>query len=190
MRRNILSGLTAVLLAVPAGLAHEIRVDFDHGANFTCYKTYSWADSADVPPQGTLFPNPLLRARIESFVEGAFAARGIKRVRTGGDLRISYGIEVTREPVYTTFSNGPGPGWGWDGGWGGGWGWGWGSSFTTTTVQSIDIGTLVINMVDANRRKLVFQGTSTQTISSRPEKNNKKLSKAVNEIFEKYPPRP
>jgi hypothetical protein len=44
-------------------------------------------------------------------------------------------------------------------------------------------------MVDANQKKLVFQGTSTQTISSRPERNSRKLAKAVNEIFEKYPPR-
>jgi hypothetical protein len=44
-------------------------------------------------------------------------------------------------------------------------------------------------MVDAKQNQLVFQGTSTQAVSTRPERNSKKLAKAVNEIFEKYPPR-
>jgi hypothetical protein len=42
--------------------------------------------------------------------------------------------------------------------------------------------------VDANQKRLVFEGTSTQTISSRPERNTRRLTRAVNEIFEKYPP--
>jgi hypothetical protein len=48
---------------------------------------------------------------------------------------------------------------------------------------------LVIDMVDA-KQHLVFEGILTQTVSSRPEKNAKKLAKAVSEVLDKYPPRP
>ena len=121
-----------------------------------------------------------MRERISGFIEEALAARGMKRVTTAGDLLICYRINVTEQPQFLTYSNGGG--FGWD--------WGWGSGFTTTTVQNIYEGTLVIDMVDARQQQLVFQGTSTQTISSKPQKNTKRLAKAVSEVFEKYPPRP
>jgi hypothetical protein len=172
--------LAILLCTGSTGLAHKVRVDFDHGIHFSGYKTYRWVDSTAVPSPEGLFPNQLMRERIAGLIEEALAARGFKRVTTGGDLLISYGIQVTEHPEFVTFYDGAGPGWGW----------GWGSGFSTTTVQTIYEGTLVLDMVDANQKKLVFQGTSTQAISSRPERNTKKLAKAVNEIFEKYPPQP
>jgi hypothetical protein len=181
---NRMTLLGALVLAVSPGFAHKAQVDFDHGIHFSCYKTYRWVHSADEQAPQALFPNQLMQQRITGFIEEALAARGLKRVTTGGDLLISYLIKVTEQPQFTTFSYGAGPGWGWD------WGWGWGDGFSTTTVQTIYEGTLVIDMVDANQKQLVFQGTSTRTISSRPEKNTKRLAKAVNEVFEKYPPRP
>jgi Domain of unknown function (DUF4136) len=176
-RRILVVG--ALVLTVSPALAHKIRVDFDHGRHFSKYKTYRWMDSETAPSPEPLFPNQLMRERIAGLIEEALASRGFKRVASGGDLLIGYGIQVTEHPEFITFSDG-GPGWGW----------GWGSGFSTTTVQTIYEGTLVVDMLDANQKKLVFQGTSTQTISSRPERNTKKLAKAVNEIFEKYPPQP
>jgi hypothetical protein len=168
----------ALVCAAVPGFAHRVRTDFDHGTHFSCYKTFSWAYPADGPsPPEIVFPNQIMQTRIAGSIEEALAARGLKHVPKGGDLLISYGVNVTEQPVFTTFSDGPG------------WGWGWGSGFSTTTVQTIYEGTLVLNMVDARQKKLVFQGTSTQTVSSRPERNTKRLARAVNEIFEKYPPR-
>src|SRR5215469_9716544 len=183
MRRTIVL-LCALLFAGSPGLSRT-RVDFDHGTHFSSYKTYSWDDSADTTPgHDKLFPNQLMQRRVESSIDEAMAARGFKRVPSGGDLLVSYRIKVTQEPVFTTFSDGWGPGWG--SGWG--WGGGWGSGFSTTTVQNFYSGTLVINMVDARHNKLVFQGASTEDISSRPERNTRRFGRAVNEIFEKYPP--
>jgi hypothetical protein len=130
-----------------------------------------------------------MQARIVKFVEEALSARGLKRVETGGDLLVGYETRVREEQQYLTFTDGWGPGWGWGNGWGGGWGGGWGSSFSTTTVQTIPIGTLVIELKDAHQNRLVFRGTSTSTISSRPERNTKKFQKGVNEIFGRFPPR-
>jgi hypothetical protein len=172
--REIAISLALVCTALP-GLASQVRVDFDHGVHFSGYKTYSWAPD---PAQDVLFPNQIMSERIAGDIEEALAAKGLKRVASGGDLLVSYGVAVKEVPQFTTFYDGPG--WGW--------GWGWPGGFATTTVQTIYEGTLVLNMVDARRKQLVFQGTSTETISSRPAKNTRKMAKAVNEIFEKYPP--
>lgn len=173
------------LLAIAPGFAHTVRVDFDHAAHFSSYKTYSWASPGNTS-QG-LFPSPIMAQRIMGFVEEALASRGLKRVTTGGDLVLSYRMIVTEQPTFVTSGDGWGPGW--DGTWG--WGFaGWGGGYSTTTVAMFYEGTLVIDIRDANRNKLVFQGTSTQAVSSRPNKNTEKLEKAVCKIMAKYPPQP
>ena len=165
-----------------AGYAFSARVDFDHNVSFGGYQTYSWDPAAAAPGDDAIFPNQLMRERITSFVEEALAARKLRHVTSGGDLLVRYRVTIQQEPVYTTFGDGLGPGWGWD--------WGWGTGISTTTVQTFDEGTLIIDLVDVKRNNLIFQGVSTQDMSSKPEKNTKKFFKAVNEIFEKYPPRP
>ena len=191
MNRTILLG--ALILGVSTTSAHKIRVDYDHDTHFSRYKTYRWVRPAHSGPEQAQFPNQLMEERVTGFIDEALAAKGLKRVTKGGDLLITYRINVTEQPVLSTYYSGVGPGWGrgWTADWGPGWdtGWGWGSGVATTTVQTYYEGTLVINMVDARENQLVFQGTSTQAVSSRPQKNTRKLAKAVNEVLQKFPPR-
>jgi hypothetical protein len=182
MNRALL--VTALLGAASLCYAHKIRVDFDHGIHFGGYRTYSWAQSGGGPDE-ELFPNGIMRHRITGFIEEALAARGLKHVASGGDLLIDYRVKVEAEPVFTTFSDGWGPGWGW----GNGWAAGWGGGISTTTVTPFYDDTLIVDMVDAGKGKLVFQGTSTQELSSKADINTRKLNKAVCEIFKFYPPR-
>jgi hypothetical protein len=173
--------LLALACAVSPLTAHRVRIDFDHRGNFSQYKTYRWVQPAVLRPPGEVFPNQLMRERIVGFIEEALAARHLTRVQTGGDLLVSYDMNVSQQAQFTTFTDAFGPGWGW--------GWGGGTAVSTTVPQVILTGTLVVNMTDARKQQLLFQGVSSQTLSSRPEKNTKRLAKAVNEIFEKYPPR-
>ena len=173
----------------------KVRVDYEHGLNFSCYKTYRWVRTPGAPSSDASFPNQLMQQRIVGFVEEALSAKHLVRVEGDADLLIGYQVDVTEEPQFTTFTSSTGPGWGWDG-WGGGWGWGawgwggWGAwdSVSVTNTEPIAVGSLVINMVDARQKQLVFQGVSTSTISSKPRTNAERLQKGVNEIFEKYPP--
>jgi hypothetical protein len=165
--------LLAVACSVSPAIAQRVRVDYDHGASFSRYKTYSWAQLSEPQSPVGQFPNQLMHDRIVRFVEEALAAKGLKRVEKGGNLQVGYQMDVTEQLQYNTV----GSGWGWDGG------------FSTTTTQTILTGTLIINMMDSREKQLIFQGISTETISSRPERNTRRLQKAVNKIFEKYPPR-
>jgi hypothetical protein len=163
------------LLCASLVYAHKVNVDFDHGTHFSSYKTYSWANGVDAPWPDALFPNKLMQERIVAFIEEALAAKGLKRVPAGGQLLVRFEVQVQAHPEFITVSDG-GPGWGWGGG------------ISTTTVQTFYDGTLVVNLLDSKHQQMVFQGTSTQSISSKPQTNTKKLAKAVNEIFCKYPP--
>jgi hypothetical protein len=118
--------------------------------------------------------------RVTGFVEEALAARHLKRVETGGDLLLRFKVRVQPQEQYITYTDPIGFGWT---------GWTWGGTVSTTIAEPILLGTLIVDMIDARRQQLVFQGVSTESISSRPEKNTKKLARAVNKIFERYPPR-
>jgi hypothetical protein len=188
--------LSPLLGLVSVGLVFagpKVRVDYEHGHNFSCYKTYRWVRTQPLQPTDASFPNQLMDKRIVGFVEEALAARHLVRVEGDADLLINYQVNVTEEPQYTTFTTSTGPGWGW-GGWGwGGWGWGpgWGgvdSAVSVTTTEPVAVGSLVINVVDARQKQLVFQGVSTATVSSKARTNTERLQKGINEIFEKFPP--
>ncbi len=88
-------------------------------------------------------------------------------------------IGTTRnEPTFTTFYTGM-PGWYWQG-WDG---------FATTTVDYNKVGTLVVDIFDSATKKLIWRGVATDTLSSKPEKNDKKLEHAVEKMFDKFPPK-
>ena len=168
-RSGLLLSIVCFVLTVDAQRAH---IDFDHVCDFSRYKTYHWTGVAE---DQTL--NQLMMQRLVGFVEEALGAKRLRRVETGGDLLVRYRMFLTQQERYTTYGDALGPGWGWD------------SAFSTTVATPILLGTLTVDIVDARRDRLIFQGVSTVTVSSRPEKNTKRLAKAVNEIFEKYPPR-
>ena len=177
MHMNRITVLLALACAVSSSFAQKVRVDYDQGANFSHYKTYRWVQLPDARSDEAQFPNQLMQQRIVGFVEEALAAKHFTRVETGGDLLVGYQMKVTEQPQFMTYTDGIGPGWGWS------------NAISTTTTQTILIGNLSIDMVDSRQKQLVFQGVWTETISSKPWKNTKKLAKAINKIFEKYPPK-
>jgi hypothetical protein len=182
--------LLALASAVSPAVAQEVRVDYDHGSDYSHYKTYRWVGLQRQSSSDVQFPNQLMQQRIVSFVEEALAAKRLTRVETGGDLLVNYDVQVTAEPQLTIFTDAAGPFGGWPGlGWGD-WGCcGWGSGFSTTTAQTYWIGTLVVSLTDSHKKQLIFQGVSSDAISSRAGKNTKRFQKGIKEMFEKYPPK-
>ena len=91
------------------------------------------------------------------------------------------GTTAQRQTLYTYY-NGFGPGWGRRGF--GGFG------TETTSASTYTEGTLVIDIFDGKTKELIWRGTATDTLSGKPEKNEKKLTKVVEKMFEEFPPGP
>src|SRR5215204_6161211 len=107
------------LAGAAAGRAQDVSVDFDRGSDFSKFKTYSWAEG--VPAK-----NPLIDQQIRSNIEGQLAARGLRRVEEGSDIRVLYMAAKDRDiefaksncsgagrpaPCSTTRAAGTGPPW-------------------------------------------------------------------------------
>jgi hypothetical protein len=103
-------------------------------------------------------------------------------VKSGGDVSI-IAIEITQnQQTLNTFYDGFGGGWGWRR-WGGG---GFGEATTTTEVYQV--GALVVDLFDGKTKKLIWRGSSSDTLSNNSEKNIKNLDKAVQKMFQHFPP--
>ena len=157
--------------------AQQVKTDYDRSANFGQYHTYSW--------ERVKTQDPLFVDRIKNSVNAALAAKGWAQVDSGGDISI-IAIEMTHEQqTLNTFYDNFGGGWGWRGfrGLGGG---GFGDS--TTTTETYKVGTLVVDLFDANTKALLWRGAASDTLSNNSEGNIKALDKGVQKLFEHFPP--
>ena len=154
--------------------AQQVKTDYDRGANFGQYKTYSWAQ---VKTKEALDVD-----RIKTAVNAALAAKGWTQVDSGGDVCI-VAIEITKnQQTLNTFYDGFGGGWGWRRFGGGGFG------QATTTTETYKVGTLVVDLFDAKTKQLIWRGTSSNTLSNNSDKNIKNLDKGADKMFKHFPP--
>jgi Domain of unknown function (DUF4136) len=102
----------------------------DRSANFSQYKTYSWADlkSGDA----------LWIPRIQNAVNARLAEKGWTQV-------------------------------------------------PRTTLEHYQVGTLVINLFDANTKTLIWRGSASGTLSGNSAKDIKNVDKAVRKMFAHFP---
>jgi hypothetical protein len=167
----VLAGIMLLLAGIAS--AQQVKTDYDRSANFAQYKTYSWEH---VKTQDALNVD-----RIKSAVNTALAAKGLTQVDSGGEISI-VAVEMTQnQQTLNTFYNGFGGGWGWRR-------FGGGLGEATTTTETYKVGTLVVDLFDASSKKLLWRGSSSDTLSNNSDKNIKNLDKGVEKMFKKFPP--
>jgi len=165
MKRFVITGL--LCLAAMAS-AQEVHFDYDRSANFSAYRTYQWVDAK--PGQAT---NQLMDQNIKRAIDGQLAMKGLQRVESGADLQVAYQAAIDQEKQFD--------------------GWGTGPRFygpARVTSSTIEIGKLVVDIVDAGKKQLVWRGSAEKTLDIKkdPEKNQKNLEKAMAKLFKNYPP--
>jgi len=170
VQRTILASVGIAVLFATASFAQQVKTDYDRSADFSQYKTYSW--------EKVQTQDPLLVDRIKEAVNADLTAKGLTPVDSGGDIAI-VAIEMTKnQHTLNTFYDG----------FGGGWRWGGGFGDATTTVDNYKVGTLVVDLFDAKTKKIIWRGSSSDTLSDKSDKNIKNLDKGVQKMFDHFPP--
>jgi hypothetical protein len=167
--RKMLAIPLFVMALTAAVFADQVKVDYDHGANFNQVKTYSWSK---VHTANSIWDN-----RVKNAVDKELAAKGWTQVPSGGAVALVAIEKTSVQQQYDTFYNN----------FGGRRFGGFGDS--TTTVDNYKVGTLMVSMFDGNSKQLMWRGTSSSDLSGNPDKNAKKLDKDVEKMFKKFPPR-
>ena len=165
--KNWFAAAAVVSMMTAAAYAQKVNVDSDPAAAFATYKTYAWT-------AGTPAPNALNEQRLHASVDARLSGRGLAMNTTAPDVIVS--THVTTMERQQLISNGFGYGpW-------------WGGGLGTASIETYTEGTLIVDLYDAHTKKMVWRGVATATASDKPAKNTVKMNKALDKMFEKFPP--
>jgi len=179
MKKTNIIGFSLVALFVLALsgtlLAQDVQVDYDKAFDFKTLKTFS----AKI---GTSWGNPLSEKRVQDAIEAALISKGWTKAADpeSADAMVMIHGATQEKKDLTTFYSGYG-GYGYYRGWGG-------MGTTHTSVNEYTVGTLITDIFEAKNKQLVFRGVAQDELSGKPEKNEKKIKKATEKMFKKFPP--
>jgi hypothetical protein len=173
-RLALLSAL--IVFTAASSQAQKIKVEYDKSLDFSKFKTYA-LDPKDNASR------PMLRLAIQAAVQDDLAKRGLTKVDNDPDLYVQmYGSidsDATfsyMDPIYgtgippinygiTMWYTIPG-------------------SITSVVVHK---GEMVLDILDARQKKLIWRGVATQKLSDKRDKLLDQVNTTVEKLFLQYP---
>jgi hypothetical protein len=149
--------------------------DYDKQVDFTPYKTYAFhkngIDRAEI--------SDLDKKRILHTIDETMSAKGFTK-SDNPDLLISFFTKEREEVNVNQFNAG----------WGYGWGWGWNPFLWggNTMVTRHTEGSLYIDIIDAKKKELIWQGEGEGVLTKDRDKKEALIKEFVSKILEQYPP--
>ncbi len=157
----------------------RVATDYDQSANFNDYKTFAFfkpgIDQAEI--------SDLDKKRILKAIENELLSKGFTKSEDPSMLVSIFTTAQQRVDVYNNM------GWGWGGF--GPWGygpWGYGGMYGGNNVARTTEGTLYIDLIDARKKELVWQGQGTGYLAEKVNEKQARINEIVNEIMMEYPP--
>lgn len=167
--------LLLLFLAVTSCSTIQVNSDYDKSVNFTQFKTYAYMKSGIDKVE----ISDIDKKRILNAIDQQMLAKGFTKSENP-DMLINI-FTKSREQVSVNQFNA---------GWGYGWGWGWNPYMYggQTTVTTSTEGVLYIDLIDAKKKELVWQGEGKGNLSKNAEEKDKNVNDFVTQILAQYPP--
>jgi hypothetical protein len=180
--------LSLIFLVSTGGCSSiSVKCDYDQEANFRGYKTFDWLVQPKeeiTTTEEAFIHNPLLRKRLKNAIARELLEQGYLQQSVDPDFLIAYYTDI-KEKVYVQS-------WG-SGYWRGYHGRGYYGGRDVSVTQYKE-GTLIIDFIDSKTKQLFWRGWAVGVVedmgvvTKRPEEAEEKINKAVEKIFETYPP--
>lgn len=173
MKKFVSLSIFVFMLAACSSI--NVNSDYDKQVDFTVYKTYAFhktgIDKAEI--------SDLDKKRILRSIDEAMTAKGFTKSETP-DLLIAFFTKEREEVNVNQFNAG----------WGYGWGWGWNPYLWggNTSVSRHTEGTLYIDIIDAKKKELIWQGEGEGVLTKNTDKKDEVIKEFVTKILEQYPP--
>jgi hypothetical protein len=176
--------LAGALLAL-AGCASgpEVRVNSDSSVNFSQYKTFGFVNPLGTDRSGY---QSIVSQQLKAATQRELEARGIRLDEKSPQLLVNFNGKLS-DKVRVSSTPTPMYGMGYYGYRGGMYG-AWPAYVDQTTVTQYKEGTLNIDVIDASRRQLVWEGVVTDDVQQKDlEQVQATLNKLVAAAFAKFP---
>jgi Domain of unknown function (DUF4136) len=172
-------GLVVLLIAAAVSVsAMDIYVDFDRSGRFSWYKSYAYVETEATSLEGH---NDLMHSRIKTAILNQLSQGRMTEDNDDPDLYVTYHAgsqsAIKADPV--SFGVGFGGGWARDPYWGG-------VGVSTARTSTYEQGTLIIDIWEAETKKLVWRGVAVDVFSDNPDKADKKIDKAIGKMIKKW----
>jgi hypothetical protein len=163
--------LVALTLGGTMTLAQSVTYDIDRSADFSRFRSYTWV-------AGTTLDDALNHRRIVSAIDTQLSARKLVKIDGGAaDLLVAYHTTFDRNLQITGFASGWGP-----------YRFG-GGRIGSAVAEEILVGTLVVDIVDAKTKTIVWRGRATGEIdvNARPDRRERNINRVAEKLFKNYP---
>ena len=159
----------------------KVRVDADPSANLASYKTFAFFEelATDKSQYSTM-----ITSRLKDATRREMKRRGYEEVTQSPNLLVNFSTNVESRTDVQSTPSASGGFYAYRGGMYGAWG-GYPTDVHTTHYQQ---GTLVIDLVDAEKRQLVWQAVAEGRLSKKAVENpTESIDALIANMFEKYP---
>ncbi|MDO4727909.1 MAG: DUF4136 domain-containing protein [Bacteroidota bacterium] len=167
----LIIGITAVFIASCSSV--KVVSDYDKSLDYTKYNTYAFFTDGI----NKVEIHDLDKKRILKAIERELQAKGMQS-SSNPDVMINFSTKSTERVDVHNY------GWGW--GW---YPWYWGGGANYGVYRSVE-GVLCINIIDARKKELIWQGIGEGGLSKDIERKEERINQFVHEILSKYPPQP
>jgi hypothetical protein len=183
------AALVALAVALAAGCATnsapQTRVDYDRAADFSVYRTFGFPEQTGTDRGGY---STLVTSYFKSAITTAMEARGYKYSEEKPDLLVNFFMN-TRERTEIRPNPGLAGGYGYYGyrdglyrGW---------PMYEQDRTVNYQVGTINVDIVDAEKKQLIWEGISEGRISEEALANPKVIVNAVvTQMMRRYPGKP
>ena len=153
--------------------AQKVRTSYVPGTNFSKYHTYTW-----VAVKGGEHPDASVDAQIKQSIDSQLAAKGFAKIDGAADLDVDYQVALSKVQTWQTYED-------------------WGSAalldgrIPQRKKVTLDVGTLVVDMYDAEAKQLVWTGSANKSLdpNSNREVRQKTVDKAARALLKDFPPK-
>ncbi len=170
MKMRMVSFVVTLCLLSTIALAENVYVDYNHAINFSKFKTYAWGQGANP----NAIQDSILLQSAQNDVNSQLALKGLQMVQESQnpDVVVVMSSGMKQQTSYNAWGTG---------------GWRWGGGMASITPETSDVGTLVVDVYDANGKQMIWRGISQDTLSTKGSKNEKQMNKAIEKMFKQYP---
>ena len=187
---KLLSLILIVIILSSCSSSIKVVSDYNGALDFSKYKTYNYLkplpDSVKIIGDMPVISNQLNQRRVENAINEEMYLRGYS-IADHPDIWVSYYLKIENKTQYTATTYNYGSpyygGYGYYGYYGG---YGYGGAYTDMSSYDYEVGTLIIDLVDAEANELIWYGAGTKALENNPRHVEKVINDAVTHIFYKY----